>query len=362
MGYSLNKLLDLVIEENASDLHIIVGREPVVRLHGRLMPAGSALLTAADARAMVEQLCSEHKRKCFNEEGGAEFSFSYNGRARFRVSVYMERGNPALAIRLIPSRIMSLDEIGLPSSFKKLLERPRGLILVTGPTGCGKTTTLAAMIDYINANFGHHILTIEDPIEYYHHHKNSIITQRQVGEDVSTFHEAIVKGLRQDPDVIMVGEMRDLETMSAAITAAETGHLVFGTLHTIGAATTITRIIDAFPPDQQDQVRTQLSLSLVAVVTQQLLPNRDGTGRHAAFEILVVTNAVSHLIRENKIFRVDSVIQTGRQLGMTLLDDSIYELYAAGKISEETAILRAQDQDGMRKKIYGGFETGRTRR
>jgi twitching motility protein PilT len=296
------------------------------------------------------------------QKGGCEFSFDYGGKARFRVSIYVERGQTALAIRLIPSRIRSLDEIGLPPTFKRLLEKPRGLILVTGPTGCGKTTTLAAMIDYINTNFGHHILTIEDPIEYYHYHKASIINQRQVGEDVQTFHEAIVRGLRQDPDVIMVGEMRDLETIAAAITAAETGHLVFGTLHTIGASTTINRIIDAFPPDQQDQIRIQLSLSLVAVITQQLLPNPDNTDRHAAFEILVVNSAVSHLIRENKTFRIDSVIETGKQHGMVLLDESIHVLFTKGLIDEETAISKAQDQEGMRKKIYGNGGTQLIRR
>ncbi len=353
MPYSINKLLDLTVSEGASDLHLVVNREPTVRLHGKLVVAGSTVLTPAETLKFAQELCSEEKMKRLDERGGAEFSFDFEGKARFRVSAYKERGNVSLAIRLIPSRILSFEQIGLPPSISWILERPRGLIVVTGPTGCGKTTTLASMIDSINTNSDQHILTIEDPIEYYHPHKQSIVTQRQVGEDVESFHEAIIKGLRQDPDVMMVGEMRDLETMSAAITAAETGHLVFATLHTIGASTTISRIIDAFPPDQQEQVRTQLSLSLVAVITQQLLPNIDNTGRHAAFEILIMTSAVSHLIREKKTFRIDSVIETGRAMGMMLLDDSIYNLWAAGKISEETAVLRAQDQEGMRKKLYG---------
>ena len=353
MAYSLNALLDLMIRENASDLHLVVGREPIVRQHGSLLSAGDPHLTPSEIRKLADDICEKGSVVFSHKKGGVEFSFDYNGKARFRVSIYNERGNYALSIRLIPSRILSLEEIGLPSGFIQLLNRPRGLILVTGPTGCGKTTTLAAMIDYINSNFGHHIITIEDPIEYYHKHKMSIVNQRQIGDDVPSFHEAIIRGLRQDPDVIMVGEMRDLETISAAITAAETGHLVFGTLHTVGASTTVSRMIDVFPPDQQEQIRIQLSLSLVATLTQQLIPNKESTGRHAAFEILTVTGAVSHLIRENKTFRIDSIIETGKQHGMVFLDDSIYSLYSQGKISSESAIWRAQDPEGMRKKIFG---------
>ncbi|MFA4985534.1 MAG: type IV pilus twitching motility protein PilT [Candidatus Brocadiia bacterium] len=353
MAYSIHSLLDLVVRQNASDLHLVVHREPTLRLHGSLFIAGKNQLTREDTDAMAKELCDEAKYKSLNETGGAEFSYDLSGKARFRVSIYKERGNISLAIRLIPYKIKSLEEIGFPPMIVRLLEKPRGLILVTGPTGCGKTTTLAAMIDYINTNFDHHILTVEDPIEYVHEHKKSIVCQRQIGEDVSSFAEAIVKGLRQDPDVMMVGEMRNLETISAAITAAETGHLVFGTLHTIGASTTISRIIDAFPTDQQEQIRIQLSVSLVAVITQTLIPNRDATNRHAAFEILIGNSAVSNLIRENKAFRMDSVIETGRAAGMMLLDDSIYTLWEKGLISEDTALSKARDAEGMRKRLFG---------
>jgi twitching motility protein PilT len=266
--------------------------------------------------------------------------------ARFRVSVFRQKGSIALVLRLIPTKILGLDEIGLPKICASLCRRPRGMFLVTGPTGSGKTTTLAAMINYINENLDRHIVTIEDPIEYYHRHKKCIINQREVGIDVPSFSEALRRVLRQDPDVILVGELRDLETIEAAIRAAETGHLVFSTLHTTSASGTVTRIIDVFPPSQQEQIRTQLSGNLVAVLAQSLCPLVSGKGRIAAFEFMVVTPAIANLIRENKSYRIDSSIQTGKKLGMQLLDDHLWQIYDSGKIALEEMLDRAR-QPGM---------------
>ena len=262
--------------------------------------------------------------------------------ACFRVAVFRQKGHIGMVLRKIPYKLLTFEQIGLPGSVEELCRRPRGLFLITGPTGSGKTTTLASMIDYINMNFDRHIITVEDPLEYYHEHKKSIITQREVGGDVPTFSEALRRALRQDPDVVLVGEMRDLETISAAIRAAETGHLVFGTLHTTGAAGTINRIIDAFPTDQQEQVRVQLSTTLLAVLSQALCPRIDVEGMVAAYEFLVATPAIANLIRENKTFRIDSMIQTGKKFGMQLLDEHLLELYNLGKISPEEAVDKSR--------------------
>jgi twitching motility protein PilT len=266
-----------------------------------------------------------------------------------------------MVLRLIPNKLLSFQEIGLPPIVEELCRRPRGMFLVTGPTGSGKSTTLASMVNWINEFYDRHIVTIEDPIEYYHYHKKSVVNQREVGQDVPTFSEALRRVLRSDPDVILVGEMRDLETIESAIRAAETGHLVFGTLHTSGAASTINRVIDAFPVTQQEQVRVQLSTSLIAVLSQQLCARADKPGRCAAYEFLVVTPAISNLIRENKTFRIDSAIQTGRKFGMQLLDDHLWKLYSEGKVSAEEIIDKCKNPGDMKDKIHrAGGVIGRT--
>ncbi|MDP8246670.1 MAG: type IV pilus twitching motility protein PilT [Candidatus Tritonobacter lacicola] len=339
------ELLDRVIAEEASDLHIAVGRPPTLRLDGSLVHIGESPLEAEDTEKLVKSITSDENQQRVREKGGVDFGFSYGEQARFRVSVFRQKGVFGMALRLIPSRIMTLEEIGLPPGLKEILFRPRGLILVTGPTGSGKTTTLASMINIINHERDCHIITIEDPIEYYHGHSRSIVTQREVGVDVTTFKEALRMGLRADPDVILVGEMRDLETMSAAITAAETGHLVFATLHTTGAARTVDRIIDAFPKDQQGQIRTQLSLSILAVISQLLLVKASGKGRIAAFEIMIATPAIQNLIREGKSYRITSDIQTGSKYGMRTLDAGLVELFNRGIITYEDAVSKAQDPE-----------------
>jgi twitching motility protein PilT len=294
------------------------------------------------------------------EVGGTDFGFAYGTAARFRVSVFRQRGAITMVLRLIPNKLLTFEQIGIPPICRELVRRPRGLFLVTGPTGSGKSTTLATMIDYINTDFDRHIVTVEDPIEYYHYHKKSVVNQRQVGDDVPTFSEALRRVLRSDPDVILVGEMRDLETIEAAIRAAETGHLVFGTLHTTGASGTINRIIDAFPVSQQAQVRVQLSTSLIAVLSQALLPTIDRPGRVAAYEFLVVTPAIANLIRENKTFRIDSAIQTGKKFGMQLLDDHLWQLWEGGRISPEEAADKSRDPGAMSSKFRSrGIATGR---
>jgi twitching motility protein PilT len=273
------------------------------------------------------------------------------GVGRFRTDVFRQKGMYQAAMRLLPIEILSFEEIGLPEGIRDLLLKTRGLILVTGPTGCGKTTTLATMIDFINTELDCHIITVEDPIEFYHQHKKSIVSQREVGIDVPDFSEALRRSLRQDPDVILVGEMRDLETIGAAITAAETGHLVLGTLHTTGSARTVDRIIDAFPTDHQEQIRLQLSVSLVAVISQVLVPRMDGGGRVAALEIMLMTSAIENHIRKNETFKIPSVIQTSKRTGMVLLDDSLVELYRAGKISAEAALRLAQNPKDMMSRL-----------
>ena len=290
----------------------------------------------------MKSITPERNQQELQEEGGTDYGFAFGDAARFRVAIFRQRGNISMVLRKIPSRLMSFEEIGLPKICAALCRRPRGLFLVTGPTGSGKTTTLASMINYINENFDRHIVTVEEPIEYYHLHKKSIINQREVGIDVPSFAEALRRVLRQDPDVILVGEMRDLETMESAIRAAETGHLVFATLHTTGCQGTINRIIDAFPVSQQEQIRVQLSTNMIAVLSQALCPLATGKGVVAAYEFMVVTPAISNLIRENKTYRIDSSIQTGRKLGMQLLDDHLWELYSTGKITLEEMVDKAR--------------------
>jgi twitching motility protein PilT len=351
MAIQMDDLLQVVVDEGASDLHIRVGVPPIIRLHGALVPMDLPVLGPDDTEALMKAITSESHLQKVREQGGTDFGFAFGDMARFRVSVFKAKGNHGLVLRQIPNKLMSLEQIGLPPSIKDLLFRPRGLILVTGPTGSGKTTTLASMIDVINQERDAHIITIEDPIEYYHPHKKSIVTQREIGVDVPDFAEALRRGLRQDPDVMLVGEMRDLETMEAAITAAETGHLVFATLHTTGAARTVDRIVDAFPTDQQEQIRTQLASSILAVISQLLLVRNDGKGRVACFEIMISTPSIQALIRDNKTFRITSDIQTGAKFGMVTLDSNLMALYERGVISYGDLITKAQDPTSILAKI-----------
>jgi twitching motility protein PilT len=322
-----------------------------LRLHGRLRPLETKVLEPEDTVALMKAITPERAQQELQEQGGTDFGFEFGTAGRFRTSVFQQRGNVSLALRLIPSKLFSFEEIGLPGITRSLCRRPRGMFLVTGPTGSGKTTTLATMIDYINTEFDKHIITIEDPIEYYHAHKKSMVNQREVGVDVPSFAEALRRVLRMDPDVILVGELRDLETIESALRAAETGHLVFGTLHTTSAQGTVTRIVDQFPVDQQEQIRIQLASSLIAVLCQALIPRADVRGMIAAFEFLVVTNAIANLVRENKVFRIPSSIQTGKKFGMQMLDDHLLDLYRQGKISEVDAIDRAHSSGDMHDKV-----------
>jgi twitching motility protein PilT len=354
----MDDLLQVVVDENASDLHLRVGVPPIIRVHGALLPMDLPVLVPEDTERLMKAITSEGHIQKVREQGGTDFGFAYGDQARFRVSVFKERGNHGLVLRQIPNKLLTLEQIGLPPGVKDLLYRPRGLILVTGPTGSGKTTTLASMIDVINTERDCHIITVEDPVEYYHHHKKSIVTQREIGVDVPDFAEALRRGLRQDPDVILVGEMRDLETMEAAITAAETGHLVFATLHTTGAARTVDRIVDAFPTDQQEQIRTQLASSIVAVISQLLMVRADQKGRIACFEIMISTPSIQALIRDNKTFRITSDIQTGAKFGMVTLDANLMALYERGAISYGDLITKSQDPQSIVAKLQGE-DTGR---
>src|SRR5687767_1157706 len=352
MAYSMSDLLQLVVSEGASDLHIRVAVPPVIRLHGILHRVEGPALKAEDTEELMRSITSEDHVQQVRERGGADFGFAFGELARFRVSVFKEKGNFAMVLRQIPSKLLTFEQIGLPPSVKELLWKPRGLVLVTGPTGSGKTTTLASMINIINEERDDaHLITIEDPIEYYHKHKKGLVTQREVNVDVPNFAEALRRALRQDPDVILVGELRDLETMEAAIAAAETGHLVFGTLHTTGAAKTIDRIVNAFPTNQQEQIRIQLSTVLQAVISQLLIPRIDKPGRVAIFEIMINTPSIGALIRDNKTFRINSDIQTGAKYGMVTLDGFLMEKYAAGMISREEVITKSQDPVTTQQKL-----------
>ena len=357
----IDRLLDTVVRTGASDIHLTVGRKPTLRLHGGLKNLDTKVLNGDDCVALMKQITPEKAQQELQEEGSCDFGFAFGTQARFRVAIFRQRGDISLVLRLIPNELLTFEQIGLPKILKELIRRPRGLFIVTGPTGSGKTTSLATMIDYVNTNLERHIVTAEDPIEYYHYHKKSIVNQREVGNDVPSFSEALRRVLRADPDVILVGEMRDLETIEAAIQAAETGHLVFATLHTTGAAGTINRIVDAFPTNQQEQVRVQLSTSLISVLSQVLLRRIDKPGRVAAYEFLVVTPAVANLIRENKTFRIDSAIQTGRKFGMQLLDDHLWSLYERGMISAEEMIDMGKDSNALTQKVHNtGATVGRT--
>jgi twitching motility protein PilT len=342
----IDKLLQTVVSQGASDLHISVGQPPVVRLHGRMRKLETKVLTPDDTVALMKSIAPDRCQTELQEVGGSDFGFAFGTAARFRVSIFKQKGNVGMVLRQIPNTFLTMEQLGLPKVCKELIMRPRGLFLVTGPTGSGKTTSLASMINFLNENVDHHIITIEDPIEFYHSHKMSTVNQREVGVDVPSFAEAIRRALRQDPDVILVGEMRDLETIEAAITAAETGHVVFATLHTTGAQGTVNRVIDVFPMNQQDQIRTQLSTSIIGILSQTLLPKISG-GRVAAHEMLVVTPAIANLIRENKTFRINSSIQTGHKYGMQLLDDYMFKLWKEGIVSKEEILIKAAKPDDL---------------
>lgn len=343
----MNELLQLVVDEGASDLHIEVGAAPVVRLHGAMTQLELPPLQPEDTERLIRSIANERQIEQMETNGGADFGIAFGDQARFRVSIFHQKGHWGAVLRQIPNTLLPLEKLGLPPSIKDLLYTPCGLILVTGPTGSGKSTTLASLLDVINTERACHIITVEDPIEFYHQHKQSVVIQREIGADVPSFAEALRRALRQDPDIILVGEMRDLETIEAAITAAETGHLVFGTLHTTGAARTVDRIVDAFPTNQQAQIRTQLASSLVAVISQVLLPRADKPGRVAAFEIMISTPSIQALIRDNKTYRITSDIQTGSKFGMNTLDAHLADLYREGKISYGDMITMAQDKEGI---------------
>jgi twitching motility protein PilT len=343
----IDRLLETTIRRNASDLHLAVGKPPTLRMHGRMRELQTKILDGEDTVALMKSITPERIQQEYEETGSGDFGFSFGEEARFRVAIFKQKGFCSLVLRRIPNKLLTFEQIGLPKMAEQICRRPRGLFLVTGPTGSGKTTTLASMINYINENFERHIITMEDPVEYYHVHKKSIVVQREIGVDVPNFAEALRRALRQDPDVMLVGEMRDLATISAAITAAETGHLVFGTLHTSGAASTINRLIDAFPTEQQEQVRVQLSGNLIAVLSQALCPRVDTDGMMAAYEFMYVTPGIQNLIRDNKSFRIDSDIQTGKKYGMQLLDDNLWMHFQAGKISKEEAIDKSKNPGGM---------------
>lgn len=347
---SIDEMLKAANERGASDLHITVGVPPKIRIDGELIDIADERIMPADAENLIMPIIPDHARKQLVEMGESDFSYAIAGVGRYRVNAFRQRGSYACVIRIVGTRIPSPQELGLPESVVALTELKRGLVIVTGPTGSGKSTTLASLVDVINSTQNVNVITLEDPIEYLHRHNKAIVNQREIGVDSFSYTSALRAALREDPDVIMVGEMRDLDTISTAITAAETGHLVLSTLHTTGAANTIDRIIDVFPPHQQQQIRIQLAGVLESVISQQLLPKVFG-GRVAAFEVMHTNTAIKNLIRESKTHQIDNIIQTNRKLGMMMMDDAIMELYIRGEISKETALEYAQDQQNMKRKL-----------
>src|SRR5438034_3948640 len=349
MNFEFADILLEVIQADASDLHLTAGSPPMVREKGRLRPLDYPQLTPADTREIVYSILNNEQRKRLETDWQIDLSYSVPSKARFRVNAFFQRASIGCVMRTIPQDIPKLDSLGLPAVLADFTRKPRGFVLVTGPTGSGKSTSLAAMIDMINEERHEHILTIEDPIEFFHRHKYCIVNQRELGTDASTFAEGLKAALRQDPDVILVGEMRDLETMSTALTAAETGHLVFATLHTQDTAQTVDRIVDSFPPSQQHQVRTQLSIALQGIVTQQLLPTADGQSRVCGCEVLVPTPAVRNLIREGKTHQIYSAIQTSGALGMQTMDAHLAQLVRMNRISRKLAEQRASVPEELKR-------------
>jgi twitching motility protein PilT len=355
----MEKLLATVIAMKASDLHISVGQPPVIRHHGKMRKLEAKILDADDTTGLMKSITPDRCQQELQIKGGADFAIEYVDNNRFRCAIFKQRGSIGMVLRRIPSQFLTFEQLRMPEAIRSLIVRPRGLLLVTGPTGSGKTTSLSSMINFINDNYDRHIITLEDPIEYYHKHKKCTVNQREIGVDVPEFKEGIRRALRMDPDIILVGEMRDLETIHAAIEAAETGHIVFGTLHTSGAASTVNRIIDVFPKDQQDQIRTQLSTALMGVLSQALLPKKP-EGVIAAYEMMVVTPAIQNLIRENKVYRIDSAIQTGRKHGMFLLDESLFRLWKEDICEKEEVLLKSSKPQELAAKIAQaekGFES-----
>lgn len=346
---NLVEILNLGVEKKASDIHIAVGVPPTYRIYGKLVSFSEKRLTPTDTLQLTKEALNEDQFKTIEKQGELDFSYSILGIGRFRVNAYRQRNNYGLALRIIPMEIPNLESLGLPEVARDIAKLSRGLVLVTGPTGSGKSTTIASIIDLINRERNCHILTLEDPIEYLHEHKKSIVNQREIGNDSLSFANALRSALREDPDVILVGEMRDLETISITITAAETGHLVLSTLHTLGSVKSIDRVIDVFPPHQQQQIKVQLASVLKAVVSQQLLPKVDSGGRIAAFEVMIATPAIRNLIREGKIHQIDSMIQTGLKDKMVTMDNSIIDLFIRGCISKDVALGQAFNQQEIKK-------------
>jgi twitching motility protein PilT len=348
---SMNDILKKAVDMSASDIHFTVGIPPVARIDGALVHMGTEPLKPQDTRDLAYALMDEKYRFQLERKGEVDLAYSVTNLGRFRVNVFLQRGSVAIAVRVLNFEIPSPEKLGIPESVVDVVKKQRGLVLVTGPTGSGKSTTLASLINVLNENYPYHIITLEDPIEYLHRHKKSIVNQREMGTDSDNYASGLRAALREDPDVILVGEMRDLETISIAITAAETGHLVFSTLHTIGAASTIDRIIDVFPPYQQQQIRTQLAEVLVCVVSQQLIARKTGKGRCAAVEVMHINPAIRNLIRESKTFQIPSVMQTNKKMGMQTMDDAIHELYTHNMITDVEALRYAQDVSYIQKRL-----------
>ena len=347
-----NELIAKAVSLHASDLHITAGIPPTVRVDGELHPLGEDRCLPADIEAMAMSIMSDNHKETLAKMGEVDFAYSIPGEGRYRINVFRQRGTLAVALRILNLYIPSPEELGLPKALVNMCQKKRGLVLVTGPTGAGKSTTLASLINVINQTSKQHIITLEDPIEYLHRHNKSIVNQREMGSDSKNYANALRAALREDPDVLLVGEMRDLETISTAITAAETGHLVLSTLHTVGAANTIDRIVDVFPPYQQQQIRTQLADVLECVVSQQLIPRAEGEGRVAAFEVMLSNSAIRNHIRESKTYQIASVMQTNRQMGMVTMDDALLELCMRGDITSVNALRCAQDPVALRKRVY----------
>lgn len=348
--YTVRDLLTLLVERNGTDLLLSVGQPPQIRLSGNLVSLDFAPLTQEMAKVLCYQVMSELHQKKFEEEWEVDFSFGIQNVSRFRVNIFNQRGSVSGAFRRIPFKILSFEELSIPPIIKEMSDKPNGLVLVTGPTGCGKSTTLAAMLERINETRYQHMITIEDPIEYLHHHKKCTIDQREVGSDTRSFHNALKSILRQDPDVVLLGEMRDMESIQAALTIAETGHLCFATLHTNSCSQTLARIVDVFPGDKQQQIRTQLAMSLNCVMTQVLLP-KIGGGLQLALEIMVATPAIKAMIRENKLHNIDNQIQLGSKFGMQTMNQSLAQVVKAGLVSEEDAMQASLDQEDFRKNM-----------
>jgi len=349
---TMEELLSAAKGRNASDLHVSVGIPPKCRVDGSLRDLPYPVLLPGDTEALIMSITSPYHQGILDEKGEVDYAYAIPNVGRYRVNIFKQRGTYAAVIRLVDTKIPTPEQIGVPPAVVELSNRKRGLVLVTGPTGSGKSTTLASIIGLINNNHSSHIITLEDPIEYLHSHKKSIVNQREIGIDTKDYSSALRVALREDPDVILVGEMRDLDTISTALIAAETGHLVFSTLHTIGAAPTIDRVIDAFPPHQQQQVRIQLAGVLEAIVSQQLLPRAKGPGRIAAFEIMIANPAIKNLIREAKTHQCNSIIQASKKDGMVTMDDCLFDLYTRGVITVEDAVSYAQDIQGFSKKLF----------